>query len=45
MVFNFGTCGGIAGRIDKESILLVDKTVIHDIYEKMYDAEEEFGRG
>ena len=32
---NLGTCGGITGRIDRFAIVLVNRTIIYDIYEAM----------
>ena len=40
VVFNLGTCGGFAGRIGKHEIVLVDRTVIYDIVERMGDSAE-----
>lgn len=39
LLINFGTCGGFAGKIDTNTILLVDRTIIYDIYEQMGDPE------
>jgi len=39
LVINLGTCGGIAGRIEKGTIILADKTLVYDLYEKMGDYE------
>ncbi len=40
LVINLGTCGGFKGDIDKGEIILVEKTIIYDIYEQMGDPEE-----
>jgi len=40
MVINIGTCGGFEGEIDKGEIILVEKTIIYDIFEQMGDPEE-----
>jgi adenosylhomocysteine nucleosidase len=40
MVINIGTCGGFEGKISKGEIILVEKTLIYDIYEQMGDSEE-----
>lgn len=40
MVINLGTCGGFEGDIDKGEIILVEKTIIYDIFEQMGDPEE-----
>ncbi len=37
---NLGTCGGIEGRIELGTIILVEKTVIYDIKELMTDPEQ-----
>ena len=40
LVINLGTCGGFEGHINKGEIILVEKTVIYDIYEQMGDPDE-----
>jgi adenosylhomocysteine nucleosidase len=40
LVINLGTCGGIEGEIARGEIILVDRTIIYDIYEQMGDFEE-----
>jgi adenosylhomocysteine nucleosidase len=40
MVINLGTCGGFEGEIDKGEIILVEKTIIYDIFEQMGDPDE-----
>jgi adenosylhomocysteine nucleosidase len=40
LLVNLGTCGGFTGQIDKGEIILVDKTIVYDIYEQMGDLEE-----
>jgi adenosylhomocysteine nucleosidase len=42
LVVNIGTCGGIEGEIDHGEMILVEKTIIYDIYEQMGDPEEHF---
>ncbi len=37
LLVNLGTCGGFAGQIERGEIILVDKTVVYDIYEQMGD--------
>jgi adenosylhomocysteine nucleosidase len=37
LLVNLGTCGGFAGHIERGEIILVDKTVVYDIYEQMGD--------
>ena len=39
-IINLGTCGGIAGRIDRYQVLAVNKTIVYDIVEQMGDADE-----
>lgn len=39
LLINIGTCGGFAGKIDRYSIVLVDRTIVYDIYEQMGDLE------
>jgi adenosylhomocysteine nucleosidase len=40
MIINLGTCGGFEGDVQRGEIILVEKTVIYDIYEQMGDPEE-----
>jgi adenosylhomocysteine nucleosidase len=35
LIINLGTCGGIEGKIKRGEIVLVEKTVIYDIFELM----------
>jgi adenosylhomocysteine nucleosidase len=39
-IVNLGTCGGIAGRIERNTIVAVTKTIVYDIVEQMGDADE-----
>jgi adenosylhomocysteine nucleosidase len=39
LVLNLGTCGGLEGRIERQTILLVERTVQYDIQEQMTDPE------
>ena len=39
-LINLGTCGGIFGRIERGTILLVTETIVYDIIEQMGDFEE-----
>ena len=39
-IVNLGTCGGIAGRIDRYAVVAVTRTVVYDIVEQMGDADE-----
>ena len=43
LLINFGTCGGFEGEIERGSIVLVDKTIVYDIIEQMYVAEDHIG--
>jgi adenosylhomocysteine nucleosidase len=40
LLVNLGTCGGFEGAIDRGEIILVEKTIIYDIFEQMGDPEE-----
>jgi adenosylhomocysteine nucleosidase len=37
LIVNLGTCGGLEGRIERGTIVLVDRTIIYDIVEQMTD--------
>ncbi len=37
LLVNLGTCGGFAGAVEKETILLVERTLVYDIVEQMGD--------
>jgi adenosylhomocysteine nucleosidase len=37
LLVNLGTCGGFEGEVDLDTIMLVERTVIYDIYEQMTD--------
>jgi adenosylhomocysteine nucleosidase len=37
LLINLGTCGGFAGRIETGTIILVERTLVHDIIEQMGD--------
>jgi adenosylhomocysteine nucleosidase len=39
-VINLGTCGGFAGQAQRGEILLVARTLVYDIYEKMGDPQQ-----
>ncbi len=39
LLINFGTCGGFEGAIEKGAVVLVERTVIYDIIERMGDPE------
>jgi len=40
LLVNLGTCGGFAGRIERGTVILVEKTILYDIIEQMSDPEE-----
>lgn len=40
LLINLGTCGGFAGGIQPGEIILVDETVVYDIYERMGNSQE-----
>jgi len=39
LLINLGTCGGFDGFIKTEDVVLVDETIVYDIYEKMFDPD------
>ena len=41
LLINLGTCGGFEGHIDRETIILAEKTIVYDIIEKMADGSVE----
>jgi adenosylhomocysteine nucleosidase len=40
LLLNIGTCGGFTGKVKIGDLLLVEKTLIYDIYERMSDPKE-----
>jgi adenosylhomocysteine nucleosidase len=40
LLVNLGTCGGIAGFIEPGEVILVDRTIVYDIFEQMGDGQE-----
>lgn len=40
LIINLGTCGGLEGRIERHTIILVDRTWQYDIQEQMTDPNE-----
>jgi adenosylhomocysteine nucleosidase len=40
LIINLGTCGGFEGRIERGTIILVEKTIVYDIIEQMSDSDE-----
>jgi len=39
LLINLGTCGGFEGRIQAGAVILVDRTIVYDIFEQMADAD------
>lgn len=39
LLVNLGTCGGLAGRIQRGAVLLVERTLVYDIIEQMGDPD------
>lgn len=37
LVINLGTCGGFAGQVERGEVILVDQTIVYDIFEQMGD--------
>jgi adenosylhomocysteine nucleosidase len=37
LVVNIGTCGGFRGQVEQGTVVLVERTVVYDIYEQMGD--------
>jgi adenosylhomocysteine nucleosidase len=40
LLINLGTCGGFAGQIESETVILVERTLVYDIIEQMGDSDE-----
>jgi adenosylhomocysteine nucleosidase len=40
LIVNLGTCGGLAGFVERGRVLLVEETLVYDIIEQMGDAQE-----
>ena len=40
LLVNLGTCGGFEGRVERGTILLVERTIVYDILEQMGNADE-----
>jgi adenosylhomocysteine nucleosidase len=38
---NLGTCGGFEGKVEVGTIIMANKTVVYDIYERMRDSKED----
>ena len=39
LLVNLGTCGGFKGEIERGMIVLVERTIVYDIFEQMGDAD------
>jgi adenosylhomocysteine nucleosidase len=40
LLVNLGTCGGFAGAIERDTVILAERTLVYDILEQMGDPEE-----
>lgn len=40
LLVNLGTCGGVAGRVERDEVILVERTIVYDILEQMGDPAE-----
>lgn len=40
VLINIGTCGGFEGKVNRGEVLLVEKTIVYDIVERMGDPDE-----
>ena len=40
LLLNLGTCGGFEGRIDRGTVILVERVIVYDIIEQMSDSDE-----
>lgn len=40
LIVNLGTCGGFEGRVDRGTVILVERTIVYDILEQMGDHDE-----
>jgi adenosylhomocysteine nucleosidase len=40
LLINLGTCGGFQGRIERGTVILVERTIIYDIVEQMTDGAQ-----
>jgi adenosylhomocysteine nucleosidase len=43
LLVNLGTCGGFAGHVAKGEVVLAERTLVHDIIERMGDPDEAIG--
>jgi adenosylhomocysteine nucleosidase len=44
LIVNLGTCGGFKGKVKKGDILLANKTVVYDIYERAGNHDEQIAK-
>jgi adenosylhomocysteine nucleosidase len=44
LLVNIGTCGGFAGSIESGAVILVERTIVYDIFEQMGDSDEAIAR-
>jgi adenosylhomocysteine nucleosidase len=42
LLVNLGTCGGFAGAIERDTVVLAERTLVYDIIEQMGDPEAAF---
>ena len=40
LLLNLGTCGWFQGEVDRDVIILAEKTIVYDIYELMYPTQD-----
>ena len=40
LVINLGTCGGLQGHVERDQVILVDRTVVYDLVEQMGDQNQ-----
>jgi adenosylhomocysteine nucleosidase len=43
LLVNLGTCGGFSGEIERGTVILVERTLVYDIFEQMGDGEAHIG--
>ena len=39
-IINLGTCGGFQGQVERDAVILAEKTIIYDIFEQMTDNDK-----
>ena len=39
LIINLGTCGGFAGQVELNEVILADKTIVYDLIEQMLDPD------